>query len=162
MLKLDDRDIEILRILSRNGRISKAELAKRINLSPTPCWERLKRLEKAGVIAGFHADIALAKIAPHIVLFVTVELERHKSGDFQGFERAVARQPEITGCWSLGGGFDYLFKVVARDIDAYQRMMDEMLERGLGLSRYYSYIVTKTVKAGAAPPFEKLLKNAEG
>lgn len=157
MLKLDDRDIRILKVLSREARISKAELARRINLSPSPCWERLKRLEKAGVIESYRAEISLRHVAPHVTVFVTAELERHNAETQQKFERVVLDYEEIVGCWSLGGGFDYLLQIVTRDIDSYQRLIDTLLERGLGLARYYTYVVTKPVKTGGVPPFDTLL-----
>jgi hypothetical protein len=80
MIRLDDRDIAILKVLAREGRLSKADLARRINLSPTPCWERLKRLEKAGIIEGYNARIALKKTAPHVTVFVTLELDNQIVG----------------------------------------------------------------------------------
>jgi len=156
-LKLDDRDIRILSILSREGRISKADLAKKVNLTPTPCWERLRRLESAGVIQGYRAEISLKRIAPHVTVFVTVELESHRAESFQTFERVVGQYDEIVACWALGGGFDYLMQVVTRDIDSYQRLIDSLLERGLGLARYYTYMVTKPVKSAGTPPFAALL-----
>ncbi|PWW04571.1 AsnC family transcriptional regulator [Hoeflea marina] len=161
MLKLDPRDIAILKILSEDGRISKAALAEKINLSPTPCWERLKRLEKAGVISGYHADVELKLVATHVSLFVTVELERHRAEDFQIFERMIGDCAEITGCWALGGGFDYLLQVTTRDIDSYQRLIDGLLEGGLAMARYFTYVVTKTVKSGGMPPFDALLVPGE-
>jgi len=151
-LKLDDRDLKILSILSREGRLSKAELAKRVRLSPTPLWERLKRLEDAGVIRGYRADISLKPICPHIEVFVTVELENHRAESFQIFERSVAQHEEIVACWAIGGGFDYILNVVTRDIDSYQRLIDGLLDGGIGLARYYTYVVTKSVKSGGAFP----------
>lgn len=160
-VKLDDRDIQILSVLSREGRISKADLAKRVNLTPTPCWQRLKRLESAGIVRGYHADVSLRHIAPHVAVFVTVELENHRAESFQAFERAVSRCDEVVACWAIGGGFDYLLQVVTRDIDSYQRLIDSLLERGLGLARYFTYVVTKPVKTGAAYPYETLLASSE-
>ncbi len=156
MLKLDDRDLKILAILGREGRLSKAELAKRVNLSAAPCWERLKRLEEAGVISGYHAEIALKKIAPHIVVFMAAELESHRSEDFQAFERAVQPLDEIVACWAVGGGFDYILQVVTTDIDAYQRLVDHLLESRVGLARYFTYVMTKPVKSAHAWPLELL------
>jgi DNA-binding Lrp family transcriptional regulator len=75
-IKLDDRDIKILAILSREGRISKSDLAKRVNLSATPCWERLSRLEKAGIISGYRADIELKNIAPQNSRIIVPQLSR--------------------------------------------------------------------------------------
>jgi len=156
MIRLDDRDIAILKVLAREGRLSKADLARRINLSPTPCWERLKRLEKAGIIEGYNARIALKKTAPHVTVFVTLELDNHSAGAFQLFEQMVETQDEIVHCWALGGGFDYLLHVITRDIDSYQRLIDDLLARRAGLARYFTYIVTKPVKHSTVPPFDIL------
>lgn len=156
MLKLDSRDLKILQVLSREGRITKTALAERCNLTPTPCWERLKRLETAGIIRGYRAEIDLRKLANPVTVFVTVELEFHKTADLQRFERAVGARDEIVGCWALGGGFDYLLQVVAPSIDGYQRMMDGLLDAGTGVARYFTYVVTKPVKEGAVPPLTQL------
>jgi Lrp/AsnC family transcriptional regulator, regulator of ectoine-degradation genes len=156
---LDDRDLKILSVLSREGRISKIELAKRVNLSATPCWERMKRLETAGLIRGYRADVALSRITSHVVVFVMIELESHRAETFQTFERAVARHEEITSVWALGGGFDYLMQVITHDIDAYQRLIDALLEARVGMRRYFTYIVTKDVKADP-PSFAQLSAEA--
>lgn len=155
-LALDDRDIKILAILSNEGRIAKAELARRVNLSAAPCWERLNRLEAAGLIRRYRAEIALARLAPHVTVFLMVELDNHRAETFQVFERAMGRHEEIVGCWALGGGFDYLVNVVTSSIDSYQRLIDGLLEANIGLKRYFTYIVTKEVKS-APPPLEALL-----
>jgi Lrp/AsnC family transcriptional regulator of ectoine degradation len=157
VLRLDDRDLKILAVLSREGRLPKADLARRVNLTPTPLWERLKRLEDAGIIAGYRAEIALARIAPHVEVFVTVELAGHTPAHFRAFEAAIARVEPVTAAWSLGGGIDYLLHVVARDIDGYQRLIDTLLESRAGIARYFTYVVTRAVKSPAAPPFAELL-----
>ncbi len=156
-VKLDKRDIMILATLSREGRMSKTELAKKVNLSATPCWERLKRLENAGIIAGYHADIELRHVASHVSVFVTAELENHKASTFQTFELAIREQREIIGCWALGGGFDYILQVVTRDIESYQQLIENLLARRVGLARYFTYIVTKSVKRPTALPLDILL-----
>ena len=159
-LKLDDRDLKILTVLSSEGRLPKADLARRVNLTPTPLWDRLKRLEDAGIIRGYHAEIALAKIAPHVQIFVTVDLTGHTPAHFRAFEAAIARLDAITAAWSLGGGIDYLLHVVARDIDAYQRLIDTLLESRAGIARYFTYVVTGAVKAGP-PPLAELLGQSD-
>lgn len=151
-MRLDARDLEILRVLSTEGRITKAALAQRIGLSPTPCWERLKKLEKAGVIESYRAQINLRKLGPHVTIFVTAELSDHTAASFQTFEAAMQRYEEVVACWALGGGFDYILQIVTRDIDAYQRLIDEMLEAGIGLARYFTYVVTKPIKGAGVPP----------
>ena len=158
---LDDRDIRILSILSREGRLPKSELAERVNLSATPCAERLKRLESTGMIKSYGARVDIARLGPFISVFVMVELDAHKATSFQTFERAVDAVPEITGCWALGGGYDYLLRVVARDVDAYQRLIDRLLEEPTGMRRYYSYVVTKEI-CDQPPPFERLFGENHG
>jgi Lrp/AsnC family transcriptional regulator of ectoine degradation len=154
-LKLDERDLRILAILQQEGRITKTELAERVNLSPTPCWSRLKRLEKLGFIEGYRAKIALKRFGLTMV-FMEAELESHRATDFARFEAEIRKIPEITGCWSVGGGIDYLIQLMVRDIDTYQRLVDRMLEMGIGLKRYYTYIVTKAIKEDAPAPLESL------
>jgi Lrp/AsnC family transcriptional regulator, regulator of ectoine-degradation genes len=156
-MKLDARDIAILRVLSTEGRIAKTALAERVGLSPTPCWDRMRRLENGGVIEGYRAEISLRKVGPHVTVFVAAELADHTAARFRGFEEAMWRYEEVVACWALGGGFDYLLQIVTRDIDAYQRLIDEMLDARIGLARYFTYIVTKPVKGRAPPPFEALL-----
>ena len=159
-MKLDDRDIAILRVLSSEGRITKAALAERIGLSPTPCWDRLRKLEKAGLIARYRAEINLKKLGPHVTVFVAAELTDHTAARFRAFEEAVKRIDEVVACWALGGGFDYLMQIVTRDIDSYQRLIDHMLDSRIGLARYFTYVVTKPVKAGSSIPFGVLLAEA--
>ena len=102
----------------------------------------------------YGARIALELFAEHVTVFVTAELENHRSEDFGRFEDVVGKEPEIIGCWALGGGLDYLFQVVTSNVTTYQRLIDRLLESEAGLKRYYSYIVTKEVKAGGAIPVE--------
>jgi Lrp/AsnC family transcriptional regulator of ectoine degradation len=155
-VQLDPRDIQILRVLASEGRISKSDLARRVNLSASPCWERLKRLEDAGLIRGYRADIDLSLVSAHVVVFVVVELDSHKAASFRLFEAAVARHDEIVGCWAIGGGVDYLMQVITSDINSYQRLIDTLLESPIGMARYFTYVVTKHVKSGALP-FAQLL-----
>ncbi|MHA7874863.1 Lrp/AsnC family transcriptional regulator [Roseivivax sp.] len=156
MTRLDQRDIEILRVLAAEGRITKAELAQRVGLSPTPAWERLKKLEKAGVIEGYGARIAYKAFGPHVTVFVACELDGHRAEDFRAFETALKAQDEVTWAWALGGGFDYLIQVVTRDIDSYQRLIDRLLAEKIGLARYYTYIVTKPIKGSPGLPLALL------
>ncbi|KAB2885910.1 MAG: Lrp/AsnC family transcriptional regulator [Albidovulum sp.] len=145
-MKLDAIDLRILDAVQRDGRITKLRLAELAGISPTPCWLRLRKLERAGIIAGYHARLAPRRIAPFATVLVEVTLANHRQSDFERFERAVAAMEEIVSCWSVGGGVDYILKIVAKDIDAYQRLIDRMLATEIGIDRYFTYIVTKSVK----------------
>ncbi|MCF6112993.1 Lrp/AsnC family transcriptional regulator [Mesorhizobium muleiense] len=156
-MKLDQIDLKILDAVQRDGRITKLALADKVGLSPTPCWMRLRKLEKAGIVAGYHAKVAMRAVAPVAIVLMEVTLASHRQADFDRFERVIRDVPEIVACWSVGGGVDYLLKVMARDIDAYQRLVDALLEREIGIDRYFTYIVTKTVKEEVALPVADLL-----
>lgn len=154
-MKLDKRDLQILAILQEEGRITKSELAARISLSPAACWDRLKRLDQGGFIKGYHAEVVLEKIAPASLFLVQIELESHQAADFQRFEDAMQEIPQVTRCVAVGGGVDYFIEIVARDINAYQDLIDAVLESRIGVKRYFTFVVTKPVK-DAPPPLELL------
>lgn len=160
-MKLDATDLRILDAIQRDGRITKLALAEKAGLSPTPCWMRLQKLEKAGIIAGYHARVDPRRLAQFASVVMEVTLANHRQADFDRFERAVSTLPEITACWSVGGGVDYILKVMTADIDAYQRLVDSLLERELGIDRYFSYIVTKTVKEETVLPVASLMAGRE-
>jgi Lrp/AsnC family transcriptional regulator of ectoine degradation len=156
-VRLDPIDLRILDAIQRDGRITKLKLAEQVGLSPTPCWMRLRKLEKAGIVSGYHAKIAVRMVAPVATVLMEVTLASHRQADFDRFERAIRDLPEIVACWSVGGGVDYVLKVMSRDIDAYQRLVDSLLEREIGIDRYFTYIVTKTVKEETVLPLADLL-----
>ncbi len=158
-LRLDARDLRMLCILQTEGRLSKAALAERVNLSPTPCWQRLRRLEQAGLIEGYEARIGLRALADLTEVLTSVELDSHRAHDFERFERALDGIPEVVECWALGGGIDYLLRFVVPGINEYQRLVDGMLGADIGLKRYWTYVVTRRVKR-AAVPLEHLLGRA--
>ena len=145
-LKLDAVDLRILEAVQENARITKIALAEKVGLSPTPSWLRLRKLEEAGVVIGYHARIAFRKIAPIAHIMVQITLGNHRQSDFDRFERAITVIPEIVSCWSVGGGVDYFLMIMARDVDAYQRLIDRLLDQNIGIERYFTYIVTKLVK----------------
>ena len=156
-VKLDAIDVRILAEIQREGRITKLALAERVGLSPTPAWTRLRRLEKQGFIAGYHARLSVKALGGFARVFVEVTLANHRHGDFERFEKAVKEIPEILGCWALGGGIDYLLMTVTRDIEDYQSFIERLLEQDIGIEKYFTYVVTKAVKDVTELPVEKLL-----
>jgi Lrp/AsnC family transcriptional regulator, regulator of ectoine-degradation genes len=151
MLKLDKIDLRILSALQRDGRMTKLRLAEAVHLSPAACWVRLRRLEESGVIAGYGARIDMERIGRRTTVLVEVTLKSHQQVDFHRFEAAIARENAIVACYATGGGIDYILKVIVPDIDTYQRTMDRLLTRDIGINRYFTYVVTKTVKEGQGP-----------
>jgi len=157
MIKLDRLDVKILQALQRDGRMTKLKLAESINLSPTPCWMRLNRLEEAGVIRGYSARLNVGKIARAISILVAISLTRHRLVDMQEFERAVQGIPEIVECYATGGGIDYLLRVVTRDIESYEGLIGRLLASEVRIERYFTYVVTRHVKDSGSIPVETLL-----
>jgi Lrp/AsnC family transcriptional regulator, regulator of ectoine-degradation genes len=161
-VKLDAIDLRILSVLQQDGRITKLKLAEAVNLSASACWSRLKRLEAAGVIAGYSARLDPAAVGRAETVLTEITLSRHRRADFDAFERYVLRLPEVVECHATGGGIDYLVKFMVADIGRYQRLMDELLSAGIGIERYFTYVVTRTVKAGGPLPFDQLLAERRG
>ncbi|WP_158742901.1 Lrp/AsnC family transcriptional regulator [Acidisphaera sp. L21] len=148
--KLDRIDLNILVQLQRNGRISNVDLAELVGLSPSPCLQRTKRLESAGYITGYGAQVNMAKLGEVVMVFTEMTLSDHRRSDFARFEAAVATIDEIVECHLVSGGYDYLLKFVTRSIAHYQSVVEAMLDRNLGIEKYFSYIVIKSpvVKPG--------------
>ncbi len=145
-LPLDAADLRILAALQAHGPLSKTKLADLVHLSPTPCWERVRRLKSAGYVRGFHADIALDRLGDVTRVVVTVALANHRKSDFDRFEARIAAMDEVVDCVATGGGADYVLTVVAPSLSAFQRLMETLLEADLGISRYVTYIVTREIK----------------
>lgn len=144
--KLDRYDMHILRLLSQDGRMAKSRLAEEVCLSISAAWERVKRLEELGCIQGYRAKINWDAISQRSLVIMEVSLDRHTAQHMRRFEERVAKAPEIMQCYATGGGVDYVLHVRAQSIDHYQRFVDRLLLEDLGIERYYTYIVTKTVK----------------
>lgn len=153
---LDATDIRILGAVQRNGPLSKSRLAELVNLSPTPCWSRLHKLKKAGLIRGYHADIALELIGDLTRVIVTLSLTKHRKSDFDRFEEHVRNQDEVIECIATGGGTDYVMKVITPNLESFQTLMDTLLSAELGIDRYMTYIVTRDVKS-SRPNLSKLV-----
>ena len=146
MYKLDERDIQILSILQEEGRITKTALADRLNLSLTPSWDRLQRLEEEGIIESYGARLSSPFLKNFHLVITEVELESHKEGEFARFEDAIMGFDEVLSCWSVGGGLDYILKVLVKDVSDYQDFLKRVLKADIGLRRYFSYAVLDKIK----------------
>jgi Lrp/AsnC family transcriptional regulator of ectoine degradation len=146
MYKLDERDIQILSILQEEGRITKTALADRLNLSLTPSWDRLQRLEEEGIIESYGARLSSPFLKNFHLVITEVELESHKEGEFARFEDAIMGFDEVLSCWSVGGGLDYILKVLVKDVSDYQYLLKRVLKANIGLRRYFSYAVLDKIK----------------
>ena len=155
--KLDRIDIRILSHLQKNGRVTNVELADAVGLSASPCLVRVKRLEKAGYITGYGAHIQMQKLGATQMIFTEVTLSDHRSSDFARFEQYVRKVDEVVECHLVSGGYDYLLKFVTRNVPHYQEVMERLLEVGIGIEKYFSYVVIKSVFVKQYLPLEKFL-----
>ena len=155
--KLDRIDINILSTLQQQGNITNVNLAEAVGLSPSPCLQRVKRLETAGYIQNYRAVINLKKLAEHVTVFTEVTLADHRRNDFIKFESEIKNHDNIVECHLLSGGYDYLLKFVARSVWQYQKIMEDLLERNIGIDKYFSYIVIKPVVENHAVPIQDLV-----
>ena len=146
MYKLDGRDIQILSILQEEGRITKTALADRLNLSLTPSWDRLQRLEEEGIIESYGARLSSPFLKNFHLLITEVELESHKEGEFARFEQAILCFDELLSFLSVVGGLDYILKILVKDVSEYQDFLKRVLKANIGLRRYFSYAVLDRIK----------------
>ena len=161
MPKLDRIDINILAQLQQNSQITNLALAEAVNLSPSPCLARVKRLEKAGYIVSYNARLNLSKLVDHIVVFTEVTLEDHRRNDFVRFETTLKRYAALQECHLVSGGYDYILKFTARNVFHYQQLMEDILSQDIGIAKYFSYIVIKTVYVRDSVAIKDLLDYVE-
>ena len=142
---MDEIDRRILNVLHDHGRVSNADLAAAVGLSPSPCLRRVRRLEAAGVIRGYRAVIDPAAIGRGLRVIVGVRLARHALKDVQAFEKAVVALPGVVETHHVTGNFDYLVHVEVADLGAYEEFHAKRLAGLPGVSIVNSYVVMKTM-----------------
>ena len=156
VFKLDRLDLRILTQLQKNARMTNVDLADSVSLSPSPCLIRVKRLEQAGYIAGYGAHLRLEKLGDTLTVFTEVTLNDHHREDFVRFETAIRDVDEIMECHLVSGGYDYLLRFLTRGVNHYQQVVEGLLERNIGIEKYFSYIVIKSPFVKTHCAIEKL------
>ncbi|PKM17567.1 MAG: leucine-responsive transcriptional regulator [Gammaproteobacteria bacterium HGW-Gammaproteobacteria-15] len=150
---LDRIDISILDTLQRDGRIANVDLAKKVNLSASPCIDRVKRLEKEGYIDGFGARLNAAKLGFGTAAFIQVTLDRTTSEVFDKFRDAVVQIPQVAECHMVAGGFDYLLKLRLPNMDAYRSILSLIVDLP-GVAQTHTYVVIEQVKSDSGLPLK--------
>ena len=156
MQSLDRTDLRLLAILQAEGRITQAELAERVNLSPSACLRRVQRLEAAGVIVGYAARIAPEAVGLGLQAFVRVQLARHEGEAIARFVERLAGWDEVVACHALSGDMDYLLQVYVRDLDHFSEFLLDKLLNAAGVADVNSSFVLRTVKEFRALPLSQL------
>jgi DNA-binding Lrp family transcriptional regulator len=156
LMKLDRIDIKILSELQKNGRITNVELADLVNLSPSPCLMRVKKLQSEGYIIGYSAQINVAKLGQTLTVFTEVTLKNHRQIDFARFLAAVEKVDSVIECHLVSGGYDYLLKFVTAGIVEYQTIMERLIDMDIGIDKYFSFVVLKSPITKAHMPLTTL------
>ncbi|MFT6895831.1 MAG: Lrp/AsnC family leucine-responsive transcriptional regulator [Paraglaciecola sp.] len=144
---LDRIDLKILDILQRECRISNVELANQIHLSPTPCLERVRRLEKNGYIEKYVAHLNPKKLNINLTAYIQLSLQSSRSEDVQIFNDTISEIDEIVECSMVAGGFDYLLKIRAQNIEEYSKFLGNTLASIKGVTQTHTYVVMEEVKS---------------
>lgn len=152
---MDRLDFKILTELQADARMSIVELSRRVGLTKTPCAERVRRLEKTGVIRGYHADLDPAAVEASHIVMVQVLLAGTTEHELRRFNESVQRIPEIESCHMIAGDFDYLLKVRTRDIHEYRRVMGEHISGLPGVKQTHTYVVMEVVKEARSLPLPR-------
>jgi len=155
-MKLDAIDRRILLALQRDGRLTNVELADEVGLSPSPCLRRVRLLEGAGVIRGYHATLDRAGVGLGLTIFVSIKVERHHDQQANAFREAVVALPEVISCHLVSGEADFLLQVVVPDLAAYERFLLGTLLKLPGVADIRSNFAIQTVKAESPLPLSHL------
>ncbi len=143
---LDRLDRRMLETLQREARITNQELAKRVGLSPAPCWRRLKRLESEGVIAGYATLLSASAIGLPIQAYALVSLENHHADSVAALDQLVRERPEVLECHSMSGTNDYLLRIVAASMEAYEHFLSTQLLQLAAIRSVNTSFVLRTKK----------------
>lgn len=149
---MDRIDKKILTELQINGRISNIDLSKKVGLSPTPCLERVRRLERTGVIEGYQAVLNAEAIGANMLVFVEITLEKTAQDVFSDFSKAVEKLDEILECHLVSGSFDYLLKTRVKNMASYRKLLGETLLKLPSVSASRTYVVMEEVKSNRPIP----------
>ena len=155
MPELDRIDRKILDLLQRQGRISMTELAERIGLSASPCAERVKRMERDGVISGYHARVSPEALGKTLLVFVEIKLSSKSGEVFDKVRQELLHVPDVLECFLVSGSFDYLVKARLGGMREYRRLLGDILKKLPVPAESHSYVVMEEVKETLALPVDR-------
>ena len=155
---IDRIDLKILSILQNNARITNHDLSSEVNLSPSSCLQRVRRLEDEGYLESYMAVINLNKICRTVTVLLTVSLHDHTNTNFKTFEKVINDFPEIVECYTVSGNFDYFLRIVCPDMDRYLELNDKLIDCMEGVANISSHVALATTKNFKVYALEKLVE----
>jgi DNA-binding Lrp family transcriptional regulator len=157
LVKLDRIDLKILARVQEDGRIANNKLADQVGLSPSPCLQRRRRLEKLGIIERYQGVVELSRVCRHVTVIATVTLRSHGPDDFEKFEAAVCAMPQAVECIKASGTIDYMLRFVCSDLESYHELSDQLLKSGPSVSQLSSHVMLSRIKPFDGYPLESLV-----
>jgi DNA-binding Lrp family transcriptional regulator len=161
MTRLDRIDLKILTQLESDGRISNSQLSDRVGLSPSPCLQRVKRLEDAGVIKRYRAEIDWNRVCNYLSVVAKVSLKTHTASHVLAFERLVAQMPEVSHCYALSGDINYIIHFICPDMASYERAIGRVTTAQVSIESISSHVVMREIKVDTRFPLHERTFGAE-
>ena len=155
-MALSPTDMKILQILQDDARITNQVLAEKINVSASPSWRKVRKLEEDGVIKGYRAVLDRKKIGLGVMVFIRVVIDSHSEAEARKFEEEVTALEDVVACYSIGGDADFLLQVVASDLDSYADFAMSVVRRLPGIKEMQSMFVLKEIKPLVTYPIKKI------
>ncbi len=157
MPELHPKDFQILDVLQKDASLSTQDIASRVNLSQSPCWRRINRLEEQGLINKKVVLLNREKLGMDVVVFATVNLSTQGRGNLEEFEREVEILPEVMECYTMAGTWDYMLKIVVRDIRHYEMFVRQKLTKLSHIGEVHSHIAVTEIKNSTVLPLDSLV-----
>lgn len=155
-ISIDEIDLKLISLLQKDGKMKIKELANALNMTSSPIFERIKKLENDGFITGYHAEVNQRKLGFQLIAFCSVTLDNHHKPTIEMFEKDVKTLSEIMECYHIAGQFDYLLKIVVVDMESFQRFLTEKLAILENIRRVQSSFVMTGIKNTHHLPIEEL------
>jgi len=152
MIQLDAQDKKILAVLQQDASLTSSEIAEKVNMSQSPCWRRIKRLQDNGVIDRQVAILNREVIGVDIVVFATVNLSAQSNEDLSAFEADIAKEPLVVECYTMAGTWDYMLKIITKDIKAYEHFIRHTLTANKLVREIHSHIAVTEIKNETSLP----------
>ena len=154
---LAKQDVEILKLLQRDATLTTASMAERINLSQSPCWRRINRMEEEGLIQRRVALLDRTRLGMEVVVFATINLTSTGRQNLMSFERDIVRHPEVMECYTMTGIWDYMLKIVTRDIRHYEAFVRNTLTASPAIRELHSHMAVTEIKNSTELPLDTQL-----
>ncbi|MCX2905513.1 Lrp/AsnC family transcriptional regulator [[Curtobacterium] plantarum] len=155
-MTLSSTDMKILEILQDDARVTNQVLAEKINISASPCWRKVRKLEEDNVIQGYRAVLDRKKIGLGVMVFIRVVIDSNSEAEARKFEEEVTALEDVVACYSIGGDADFLLQVVASDLDSYADFAMSVVRRLPGIKEMQSMFVLKEIKPLVSYPIKKI------